>query len=91
MADGRHPKRLEDEQPYERLLNDAAEVVGYETDGLVLFGSFLMYFFGGAMLLGAVFGSLWGWVYWVLFALSVVAAIATTASDSFADRYGRKY
>lgn len=80
----------DEEQPYERVLNDAAQLLGYEADFFVLVGGFLLYFFGSAVLLTEVFGSLWTWVWWLLFFASIVLALVTAAMDSFGERYSRR-
>lgn len=55
------------EQPYERVLNDGAEVALFVVSGWAFFGGWLGSFFASLMLLSTIFGDLHALVYWVLF------------------------
>lgn len=81
----------QDEQPYERLLNDGAKLAGYTYDGYALFGFFLLWLFGPLMLGTAIFGTLWGWVYWLDFIVAIVMAFVSLAWCGLAsERYSRR-
>lgn len=79
------------EQPYERLLNDGAQLAGYSADGYILFGFFLMWLFGPLLVLDEIFGGIWQWVYWVVFFGAIVMSpISLAWAGPTSERYSRR-
>jgi hypothetical protein len=86
----------DDEQPYERLLNDATGIMARIADGWLflfvwLFGAFLIWMVLVAIS-NAIFGGIWSFLwYFVFFGWFLPAAwLCGAPGETFSDQYGRR-